>query len=201
MADRYEGRKFKTIFAGKDLPEDSRLAEVMRWGADLYSMGLLPAESGGHAGNLSFRNSKGFVITAGGVNKGGLTPRNFVQVLACNLDTKTVEAVGELEPSSETMAHYLIYRERADVNAIIHVHDPLVMKHARKLDLRTTRKEHPYGTVELANEIAKALGHETYVVVKGHGVLSFGKSVWEAAKRILAVHKSAEDLGKEGKKG
>ncbi len=44
MADKYEGRKFKTIFAGKDLPEDSRLAEIMRWGADLYSMGLLPAE-------------------------------------------------------------------------------------------------------------------------------------------------------------
>ena len=64
MADRYEGRKFKTIFAGKDLPEDSRLAEVMRWGAELHSMGLLPAESGGHAGNISFRNSKGFVITA-----------------------------------------------------------------------------------------------------------------------------------------
>ncbi len=197
MGERYEGRKFETTFMGKKTPEDTRTAEIMGWGAKLHRMGLLPAEAGGHAGNLSFRNSKGFVITSGGVNKGRLTPRNFVQVLACNMDTKHVEVEGELEPSSEAMAHYLIYRERADVNAIVHVHDKIVMEHANKLDLRSTKKVHPYGTVELANEIGKALGHERYIVVKGHGVISLGKSVWEAGKRVLAVHQSAEQLSKK----
>jgi ribulose-5-phosphate 4-epimerase/fuculose-1-phosphate aldolase len=194
MAEEYVGRKFETTFVGKDLPEDTRMAEVMRWAAKFHQMGLLPDEVGGHAGNLSFRNSKGFVITAGGVNKGRLTPRNFVQVVSANLDTKKAEAEGELEPSSETMAHRLIYRERPDVNAIIHVHDPLVMKHARQLKLAETKKHHPYGTVELAYEIGKVLGHERYVVVRGHGVISLGKSVWEAGKRIMAVHRDAEEL-------
>lgn len=197
MGERYEGRKFETVFKSKEILEDTRMAEVMRWGAKFYELGLLPAEVGGHAGNLSFRNSKGFVITAGGVNKGKLTPRNFVQVLACNMDTKRVEAEGELEPSSETLTHYLIYRERADVNAIIHVHDPLVLKHAKKLGLPCTKRPHPYGTVELAYEIEKVLGHERYVVVKGHGVLSFGKSVWEAGKRVMAVHEEAAKLSKK----
>lgn len=194
MPDKYEGRKFKTVFKSKELPDDTRIAEVMMWGAKLHKLGLLPAEAGGHAGNISFRNSRGFIITAGGVNKGRLTPKNFVQVLNANLDTKRVQAEGELEPSSETLAHNLIYRERADVNAIVHVHDNLAMKHAKKLGLRSTAKEHPYGTVELANEIAKALGSERYLVVKGHGVMSFGKSVWEAGKRIMAVHDDAKKL-------
>ncbi|MBN2331217.1 MAG: class II aldolase/adducin family protein [Candidatus Aenigmarchaeota archaeon] len=194
MGDKYEGRKFETVFKGKDLPDDTRIAEVMMWGAKLHKLGLLPAESGGHAGNMSFRNSRGFVITAGGVNKGRLTPRNFVQVLNANLDTKRVEAEGELEPSSETLAHHLIYRERADVNAIVHVHDNLAMKHAEKLKLRSTAKAHPYGTVELANEIAKAAGNQRYLVVRGHGVMAFGKSVWEAGKRVMAVHAEAEQL-------
>jgi L-fuculose-phosphate aldolase len=194
MGEKYEGRKFRTIFKKRELPDDTRIAEVMIWGAKLYKLGLLPAEAGGHAGNLSFRNSRGFVITAGGVNKGRLTPRNFVQVLNANLDTKRVEAEGELEPSSETMTHHLIYRERADVNAIVHVHDNLVVRHAEKLKLRSTKHEHPYGTVELANEVAKSLGHDRYIVVKGHGVISLGKSVWEAGKRIMAVHAEAEKL-------
>ncbi len=197
MGDKYVGRKFETVFRSKELPEDLRTAEIMQWGVKLHGIGLLPAEAGGHAGNLSFRNSKGFVITAGGVSKGRLTPKNFVQVLACNLDTKRVEASGEIEPSSETMAHHLIYRERADVNAIVHVHDPLVMEHAKKLGLRSTKREHPYGTVELAEEIGKALGHEKYIVVRGHGVISLGKSVWEAGKLIMAVHRDAEQLSKK----
>lgn len=194
MGDKYEGRKFETIFKKKDLPDDTRTAEVMMWGAKLHDLGLLPAEAGGNAGNISFRNSRGFVITAGGVSKGKLTPMNFVQVLNANLDTRKVEVEGELEPSSETMSHHLIYRERADVNAIVHAHDDLAMKHARKLKLRSTAKAHPYGTVELANEIAKALDHERYLVVKGHGVISFGKSLWEAGKMIMAVHRDAKQL-------
>ncbi len=194
MGDKYEGRKFETIFKKKELPDDTRTAEVMMWGAKLHKLGLLPAEAGGNAGNISFRNSRGFVITAGGVSKGRLTPKNFVQVLNANLDTRKVEVEGELEPSSESMAHHLVYRERADVNAIVHVHDDLAMKHAHKLKLRSTAKAHPYGTVELANEIAKALDHERFLVVKGHGVISFGKSLWEAGKMILAVHGDAEKL-------
>lgn len=194
MGDKYEGRKFETVFKKKELPDDTRTAEVMMWGAKLHKLGLLPAEAGGHAGNISFRNSRGFIITAGGVNKGRLTPKNFVQVLNANLDIKKVEVEGELEPSSETMAHHLIYRERADVNAIVHGHDDLVMRHAQKLKLRSTKHAHPYGTVELANEIAKALGNERFLVVKGHGVISLGKSVWEAGKGIMAVHRDAEQL-------
>ena len=197
MGEKYGGRKFETVFISRELPDDTRTAEIMELGVKFHKMGLLPAEEGGHAGNMSFRNHKGFVITAGGVNKGRLTPRNFVQVLSCNMDLKKVEAEGELEPSSETFIHYLIYRERADVNAIIHVHDKLVMQHFEKLKIKSTKAEHPYGTVELAYEVEKALGHQRVIVVKGHGIISLGKSPWEAGNMIMAAHQSAENAEKE----
>ncbi len=197
MGEKYEGRKFRTSFQTKELPEDTRTAEIMEWGTKLHGMGLLPAESGGHAGNMSFRNNKGFVITAGGANKGRLTPRNFVQVLSCNIDTGKVEAEGELEPSSETFIHYLIYRERPDINAIIHVHDSAVTENHEKLGVKTTRKKEPYGTPELAYEVQKAIGHERCIVVKGHGVISMGKSLWEAGRIVLTRHGDAEKLPKE----
>lgn len=194
MGEKYVGRKFKTEFRSEELPEDTRTYEIMQLGEKFHRMGLLPKEEGGHAGNISFRNDKGFVITAGGTDKGKLTPRNFVQVLKCNMDTRKVIVQGEMQPSSETFTHYLIYRERKDVNAIIHVHDNLVRENAKELEVKSTKHQHPYGTTELAYEIEKTLGRVKYIVVKEHGVLATGKSLWEAGKLVETYHSSAEKL-------
>ena len=194
MAEKYEGRKFETVFVADRLPDDSRIAEIMEWGARLHAMGLLPDEHGGHAGNMSFRNSRGFVITAGGVGKGTLKPADFVQVLSCNVDTRKVEAEGQLEPSSETLTHHMIYRERPEINAVVHVHDSLVICHAAELRLGETGREHPYGTPELAREVADSLGHRKYLVVKGHGVIAVGRSLWEACMQVITVHGDASAL-------
>jgi ribulose-5-phosphate 4-epimerase/fuculose-1-phosphate aldolase len=192
MIEKYVGRKFETEFKGSEAPEDTRVYEIIQLGEKFKKMGLLPKEHGGFGGNMSFRNDKGFVVTAGGVDKGKLTPRNFVQVLNCNMDTKKVIAEGEMQPSSETLTHYLIYREKKAVNAVIHVHDSLVLEKAAKLKVRVTPNHHPYGTTELAYEIEKTLGHDKYIGVKGHGVLAAGKSLWEAGKLIETFHEAAK---------
>jgi ribulose-5-phosphate 4-epimerase/fuculose-1-phosphate aldolase len=193
VGEEYEGRKFETVFRSRELPEDSRVMEIIDWGARLHRLGLLPHASGGFAGNMSFRNSNGFVITSGGVDKGKLLPNDFVQVLSCSPESMKVTAEGEMEPSSETFMHYMIYEKRKDVNAIIHVHDKEVARKASKLKVKSTRHKQPYGTPELAREVEKAAGHEKFLVIKDHGVVSFGKSVWEAAKMAVTMHEAAEN--------
>jgi L-fuculose-phosphate aldolase len=189
--DMYTGRKFKTTFSSKEVPEDSRIYEMISLGEKFHGMHLLPKERGGHAGNMSFRNSKGFVITAGGIDKGKLTQDDFVQVLSCNVDTKSVRAEGAKEPSSETMMHYLIYSTRPEVGAIIHVHDDTLLSKAVKLKVKETSSPHPYGTVELAKDVVKSIGKADFVAVRKHGVVSLGKSLWEAGKRITTMHEAA----------
>jgi len=191
MGEKYVGRKFRTEFKSEQLPEDTRMYELMELGKRFRKLGLLPAENGGHAGNMSFRNNRGFVITAGGADKGKLNPKHFVQVLKCNMDIEKVIAEGEMQPSSETFTHYLIYRERKDISAVIHVHDMDVMKKAKQLKLTETRKVHPYGTVQLAYEIEKTIGHRRYIVVRGHGAIAMGKSIWEAGNVIETYHQMA----------
>jgi len=196
--EKYSGRKFETAFASMEVPDDSRIAELMEWGERLHGMGLMPAEKGGFAGNMSFRNQKGFVITAGGISKGKLQRRDFVQVVSCSIDQKKAVAEGLAEPSSETFTHYLIYKSRPDVNAIVHVHDDLIMKNAEKMKVRMTAREHEYGTIELAREVEEALGRQKILAVKHHGIVSVGRSIWEAGRWILTFHDKAEGL--EGKK-
>jgi hypothetical protein len=66
MGDKYEGRKFETVFKREDFPEDTRMYEMMEWAAKFKKMGLIYPEPGGFAGNFSFRNSRGFIITPAG---------------------------------------------------------------------------------------------------------------------------------------
>lgn len=194
MTDKYVGRKFETEFKNEEIPQDTRIYEILSLGQKFKKMGLLPHEDGGNAGNLSFRNSRGFVITAGGKDKGKLTQRDFVQVLKASLDSMKVIAEGEEQPSSETLTHHLLYMERKDINAIIHVHDDTVLKNAHKLKIKSTERKHPYGTAELAKDIKKSVGDGNFLAVKGHGVIALGKSMWEAGKIIETYHHAAGNV-------
>jgi len=194
MGEKYEGRKFRTTFVGKEVPEETRSSEIIEWGKKFHSMGLFPEDDAKNAGNMSFRNSRGFVITSGGSDKRKLHFKDLVQVVSCNIDTMEVEAEGVAEPSSETMLHNLIYSERQDINAIIHVHDRLVLGSAKDLGIPVTKKKQEYGTPELAREVAKVLGHESFIAIKDHGIVSMGKSVWEAGKQVQAFHNEAVSI-------
>jgi len=194
MSDKYVGRKFKTEFKSDNIPEDTRIYEIIGLGEKFKKMGLLPHEDGGNAGNISFRNNEGFVITAGGKDKGKLSQRDFVQVLKVSMDSMKVIAEGEEQPSSETLSHDILYKERKDINAIIHVHDDLVLENAHKLNIKSTERKHSYGTPELAKDIQKSIGKENFIAVRGHGVISIGKSLWEAGKLIETMHYAAEHI-------
>ena len=71
-------------------------------------------------GNISVRTAPDKLLcTPSGVNKGFLNARDLVVL---DLDGRLVR--GKLEPSSEILMHLMVYRERPDVNSVIHAHPP-----------------------------------------------------------------------------
>jgi len=79
------------------------LIEAGKW---LYSKGLVSATDG----NLSVRIDDRIVVTRSGVNKGKLSPEDFVIV---GLDGKVLDGTGK--PSSEIRMHLTVYAMRKDV--------------------------------------------------------------------------------------
>src|SRR4030065_420404 len=73
------------------------------------------------SGNISRRDPEtGWVaIKPSGVMYPDLTPESMVVL---DLDGNIVE--GTLKPSSDTATHLYIYRQRPDVNGIVHTHSP-----------------------------------------------------------------------------
>ena len=91
--------------------------EICEVGHKLYSKGFVAANDG----NISVKVSDNeFYCTPTGVSKGSLTPDMIIKV-----DAGGNKLEGELNPSSEIKMHLKVYRERPDVNAVVHAHPPI----------------------------------------------------------------------------
>ena len=182
---KYIGVRFKTIFLNKNIVEDKKIKELIKWGRRFGILGLSPKYNGGSAGNLSFRTKDGFIITSSRSDLSDLKKEKFTEVINCDFDKKETYVNGINEPSSETFLHFSIYNKRKYVNVIFHVHDDGVLKHAEEMKTPVTHEKKLYGTLELADKAMKILKKNNYIILKDHGIVAMGKSTEEAGKMVL----------------
>lgn len=79
----------------------------------------------GYSGNFSARYGDKILITSSGSSNGYLTEKELVLM---DFDGNLIE--GDKKPSSEKMLHAEFYKQRPDVNYIIHVHPPYLSSFA-----------------------------------------------------------------------
>ena len=95
------------------LKHKQQVADIMQ---RLYSRGLTTCSGG----NVSLRAENGHVfITPSQIDKGNIRPEEVAE-----LDAEGKLLSPELKPSMETGMHLEIYRQRPDVQAIVHAHPP-----------------------------------------------------------------------------
>ena len=107
-------------------------------------------------GNVSGidREKNLFVIKPSGVEYEKLSPENMVVV---NLKGEVVE--GDLNPSSDTLTHMVLYREFPSIGAIVHVHSPWATAFAQAgVDIEplgTTHADAFYGAVPVSDALTQ----------------------------------------------
>jgi ribulose-5-phosphate 4-epimerase/fuculose-1-phosphate aldolase len=187
------GVKFATEFLSADAPADVRLEELKIWCAEFHRRNFAPPYGEFSQGNLSFRLRPGenaFVISGSQVGwKDSLTDDKFVTVHRCDLERGLVYASGARDPSSESMFHFAIYRERNDVHAVFHGHSREILKFVNKLNLPETREKAPYGSIELVRSIMDVLGDANFILIRKHGFISLGATMKEAGERAIETHR------------
>jgi len=194
----YIGRKFDTKFLRGDFEFKELDEEIIKYCRVLSRKGLTPNKTG----NVSVRFENGMLITAGGTDLGKLNSGDIVYVLNFDFNDNTTFVIGSKEPSSETPMHWMIYNRYDDVNAVVHVHDPLVKEeNLQKFGIKCTEREFPYGTIELAEEVVDALRESRYVVMKNHGSVSVGSNLREAVEFILDIHRRIKNESKDSWQG
>ena len=104
------------------------------------------------------------------------------------------------EPSMELGMHLNIYRQRPDVNAIVHTHSP-ALKALAELDENPlglpAAPVYPVGSKELAEGCIAHLGEAPAVLLRAHGAVFTGRDIKEAFGRAVEYEKAAKDLSEQ----
>jgi len=176
--------------------------QICEIGKRIYNKGFVAANDG----NISVKIGNEFLCTPTGVSKGFMTPD-----MICKLDKdgKVLSAGPGLKPSSEIKMHMRVYKERSDVNAVVHAHPPYATSFAIA-GIPLTQPIMPeavislgcvpiaeYGTPsteEIPNAVAKYLQHFDAVLLENHGALSYSVDLTQAYFKMESLEFYAQLL-------
>ncbi len=173
--------------------------EIVNYGKLLHQTGLVAATDG----NLSVRLSDGnFLCTPTLMSKGMMSPDDMVVV-----DALGQKVSGRRNVSSEIAMHLFIYRNRPDVNAVVHAHPPTATGFAAAgipldsalcseiiIALGTVPLAHyeTPGTPELAEALAPLISDHDAILMANHGVVTYGEDLLTAYMNMETVEHYAK---------
>lgn len=183
--------------------------EICEVGHRLYDHGFVAANDG----NISVKLSDNeFYCTPTGVSKGSLTPDMIIKI-----DAEGNKLEGTLNPSSEIKMHLRVFRERPDVNAVVHAHPPVataftvagipldryILPEAVLTigDVPTCAYGTP-STMEIPDSLMPYIQEHDAFMLKNHGALTVGNTLTRAFFTMEEVEfnakimKYAMELGK-----
>jgi L-ribulose-5-phosphate 4-epimerase len=169
---------------------------------------LLPQEGlvAWTSGNVSGRDPEtGLVaIKPSGVRYDSLTTEDIAVV---DLDGQALQ--GEKKPSVDTATHLYVYRQRPDVNGMVHTHSNYATAFAalgKPIPVYLTAIADEFGgsipvgayaqigEEAIGEEIIQSIGNSPAILMKNHGVFTIGPTPEEAVKAAVMVEDVARTV-------
>ena len=192
------------------IQQRQELTEATR---EMYRRGLVGAFSGNTSLRLTGSGAEGLLL---------VTPTHFPyyrlepeHLVVVDIDGVPVTD-GQLQPSSETLLHLEIYRQRDDVGAVVHTHSiyasvasvvgrdipPIIDEMLLTIGGAVKVSNYAFpGTQELAEAAYTALGERNAALLRNHGVVGVGPDIWEAlevcdlVERLAHIFVQARNFG------
>ncbi len=156
-------------------------------------------------GNISVRLSNDkILITPAGAYKAWLEPQEMVKI---DLNGNLQPRHSDMRPSSEYLMHLAVYRQRPDIQAVIHAHPPmavaltlvgqpfpadLVPEGLTALgEVPTVPYARP-GTAQMGEQLKPYLSKHDALLLDHHGSLTVGKTLKEALIKLERLEAIAQ---------
>ena len=179
--------------------ESSLRADIVEIGRRMYARGYTASNDG----NISVRlDAARLLMTPKSVCKGFMTPD-----MMCITDLEGRKLQGDRDPSSETLMHLEVYRQRPDVQAVVHAHPPtatgfavagIPLDRAVLAEVLTTLGSIPiaeYGTPstrELPEAVRKYVKAHDGMLLANHGALTLGGDLFSAYYKMETIEHFAK---------
>ena len=177
--------------------------QIVKINNELYTLGLITSTGG----NISARDPhhpEEIWITAGSTFKGELTREMIIRI---DLEGEMLDHGSPYRASSEKYVHTEIFKDRPEINAVIHTHAPLATTMAltgQKFKPISFESAHlgpvqiaefmPPGILELGQAVAEAMRGGFAVIMQNHGLVTAGSSLRSATDATLVVEQTAKKL-------
>jgi L-fuculose-phosphate aldolase len=174
--------------------ESQLRADIVEIGRRMYARGYTASNDG----NISVRlGSDRLLMTPKSVCKGFMTPD-----MMCVTDLDGTKLQGDRDPSSEMLMHLEVYRQRPDVQAVVHAHPPtatgfavagIPLNRAVLAEVLTTLGSIPIAeyatpsTRELPEAVRKYIKAHDGMLLANHGALTVGVDVYAAYYKMETI--------------
>jgi L-fuculose-phosphate aldolase len=190
--------------------ESGLRADIVEVGRRMYGRRFTASNDG----NISIRlGPDRLLMTPKGVCKGFMTPD-----MMCITDLEGKKLQGDRDPSTEMLMHLEVYRQRPDVQAVVHAHPPIATGFAVAgipldrpvlAEVLTTLGSIPIAayatpsTKELPEAVRKYIKAHDGMLLANHGALTVGGDVFaayykmETIEHFATISLAARLLGRE----
>src|SRR6058998_3533289 len=179
--------------------ESSLRADIVEVGRRMYARGYTASNDG----NISVRlGSDRLLMTPKSVCKGFMTPD-----MMCITDLDGRKLQGDRDPSSETLMHLEVYRQRPDVQAVVHAHPPtatcfavagIPLTRPVLAEVLTTLGSIPIAayatpsTSELPAAVRQYIKAHDGMLLANHGALTVGADLFAAYYKMETIEHFAK---------
>jgi L-fuculose-phosphate aldolase len=174
--------------------EPALRADIVEVGRRMYARGYTASNDG----NISARlDANRLLMTPKSVCKGFMTPD-----MMCITDLNGRKLQGDRDPSSEMLMHLEVYRQRPDVQAVVHAHPPtatgfavagIPLDRAVLAEVLTTLGSIPIAdyatpsTKELPDAVRKYIKAHDGMLLANHGALTVGGDLFAAYYKMETI--------------
>ena len=177
--------------------------QICEIGQRIYNKGMVAANDG----NISVKISDNeFLCTPTGVSKGFMTPEFICKV---DKNGNVIQANKGFKPSSEIKMHMRVYKERPDVQSVVHAHplyatsfaiagipltEPIMPEAVISLGCVPIAEYGTPSTEEIPEAVSKYLQYYDAVLLENHGALSYSDSLINAYYKMESLEFYAQLL-------
>src|SRR6266480_2847227 len=178
---------------------ESLRADIVEVGRRMYARGYTASNDG----NISVRlDTDRLLMTPKSVCKGFMTPD-----MMCVTDLEGRKLQGDRDPSSEMLMHLEVYRQRPDVQAVVHAHPPtatgfavagIPLDRAVLAEVLTTLGSIPIAeyatpsTSELPEAVRRYIKAHDGMLLANHGALTAGADLYGAYYKMETIEHFAK---------
>jgi L-fuculose-phosphate aldolase len=180
------------------IDEASLRADIVEVGRRMYARGYTASNDG----NISVKLGNCLLMTPKSVCKGFMSAD-----MMCVTDLEGRKLKGDRDPSSEMLMHLEVYRNRPDVQAVVHAHPPIAtgfavagipLDRAVLAEVLTTLGSIPIAdyatpsTSELPAAVRKYIKAHDGMLLANHGALTVGADLFSAYYKMETIEHFAK---------